>query len=476
MYQDLHPYCCTFQDCTTADRLYDSRHTWFAHELEAHHSSFQCVEGCSKRFQTEPDFEDHVKSSHSDLAAPAIYSALKRPSTKTSGLIEQTKCSLCGQRMTLRAMQKHLGHHQEQLALFALPANVVDTDEEEREFDELSPFESLNARGEEEEGQLTDLSDVSESEEMTSGLMDPSADGYNEFLDDEGVERPHEIPHGTEMRLFSGPHFPPLISDAVLLSASIQTKENERDVVARVAARDAYNDKREARNAAEESNRFIDEFKREYAFNEIDAENIQKELLVQVSLRRKKLEDDQLAEEEELNRLRNLYEKKKLEEYETLMREQVVKAAEELSQRVREIKDLKKTIRERPAQSRFTEDRVKVRVTPDESDYKGKGKAAGLTPHDPPQTSLQPTYLRISRDHLELDTLHYYDIPYELEVHDPKYIIILREMNKKETEVLFEHTRRLRSSLRLAVDERSLPARSRHRSRDRAFIGKKWNA
>jgi hypothetical protein len=30
-------------------------------------------------------------------------------------------------------------------------------------------------------------------------------------------------------------------------------------------------------------------------------------------------------------------------------------------------------------------------------------------------------------------------------VQDPSFVIILREMNQRETEVLFEHTRRLRS-------------------------------
>ncbi|KAF2792134.1 hypothetical protein K505DRAFT_338961 [Melanomma pulvis-pyrius CBS 109.77] len=33
-------------------------------------------------------------------------------------------CPLCNKGMTLRAMQKHLGHHQEQLALFGLPLNL----------------------------------------------------------------------------------------------------------------------------------------------------------------------------------------------------------------------------------------------------------------------------------------------------------------------------------------------------------------
>ncbi|KAF3050885.1 hypothetical protein E8E11_010759 [Didymella keratinophila] len=43
VYQDLRPYCCTYEDCTTADRLFDSRHAWFAHEIEAHYTDFQCV-------------------------------------------------------------------------------------------------------------------------------------------------------------------------------------------------------------------------------------------------------------------------------------------------------------------------------------------------------------------------------------------------------------------------------------------------
>lgn len=38
---------------------------------------------------------------------------------------------------------------------------------------------------------------------------------------------------------------------------------------------------------------------------------------------------------------------------------------------------------------------------------------------------------------------------------DPDYIIILREMDSKETEILFEHTRRLRSrTSRLLIEQR----------------------
>ncbi|KAF9700891.1 hypothetical protein EKO04_000315 [Ascochyta lentis] len=184
VYQDLHPYCCTFANCTTADKLYDSRHAWFAHELEAHHSSFQCVQGCSKVFRTESEFESHVRSKHEDLAAPAVYSALRRASARTPGLTEETVCKLFDKRMTLCAMQKHLGHHHEQLALFALPANLDDTEDnpDEDDQDSLLRFEEHREEGEDE---LTDTSDASETEELIQ-IFD---DQYGNLISPENLGR-----------------------------------------------------------------------------------------------------------------------------------------------------------------------------------------------------------------------------------------------------------------------------------------------
>jgi hypothetical protein len=76
------------------------------------------------------------------------------------------------------------------------------------------------------------------------------------------------------------------------------------------------------------------------------------------------------------------------------------------------------------------------------------------------QTTEQPTFPQINRKHLDVETLHYYDIPYEY-YKDPDYIIILREMNQREVDILFEHTRRLRSGL---LRRQSLSRR--HRSPD----------
>ncbi|KAF2633336.1 hypothetical protein BU25DRAFT_416571 [Macroventuria anomochaeta] len=69
----------------------------------------------------------------------------------------------------------------------------------------------------------------------------------------------------------------------------------------------------------------------------------------------------------------------------------------------------------------------------------------GVTPHNPLWMAPQPTYARIHKQYLDIEALHYYDISYHY-VADPNYIVVLREMSQKETEILFEHTRRLRSN------------------------------
>ena len=56
-----------------------------------------------------------------------------------------------------------------------------------------------------------------------------------------------------------------------------------------------------------------------------------------------------------------------------------------------------------------------------------------------------PVYPKIHRDYVEEATLEYYDIPYQVDENNGNFLILLLEMDKHETEVLFEHTRRLRA-------------------------------
>jgi hypothetical protein len=79
-----------------------------------------------------------VKAEHPNLTAPSVLSALKQASAKSAKLSDQAHCPLCHQGMTLKAMQKHLGRHQEQLALFVLPPNLDKTEVDPDDDDNIS--------------------------------------------------------------------------------------------------------------------------------------------------------------------------------------------------------------------------------------------------------------------------------------------------------------------------------------------------
>ncbi len=85
IFDDLQPYICTFQHCSTPDRLYDSRREWFHHVTA------------------------HLRCGHTGdakLVCPLCKSTLASP----------------------HLFEWHLARHLEELALFALPRNELNDD------------------------------------------------------------------------------------------------------------------------------------------------------------------------------------------------------------------------------------------------------------------------------------------------------------------------------------------------------------
>jgi hypothetical protein len=104
-----------------------------------------------------------------------------------------------------------------------------------------------------------------------------------------------------------------------------------------------------------------------------------------------------------------------------------------------------------------------------------------------------PTYIKISSEYLLPETLAYYDIPFEydrvglplltcsmlwhrikanlefLQQTDPSYFLILQELSKHQTDVLFEHTKRLRQGkLLIEAPKKNSPQYAWYRKRDRS--------
>nr|OQO22268.1 hypothetical protein B0A51_09325 [Rachicladosporium sp. CCFEE 5018] len=80
----------------------------------------------------------------------------------------------------------------------------------------------------------------------------------------------------------------------------------------------------------------------------------------------------------------------------------------------------------------------------------------------------QPVYAKIHRDYLSVETLRYYSIPYEYDPSDENYIIVLREMDKYETNILFDHTKALRAGRLLIEAPKNEKAYAFYRKRDRS--------
>jgi hypothetical protein len=83
VFRDIMPYVCIFADCSTPSRLYDSRREWYGHLTDS-----------------------HISLSNAD---------------------ELHECALCREAgFSTLSLERHLGRHLEELALFALPRSVGD--------------------------------------------------------------------------------------------------------------------------------------------------------------------------------------------------------------------------------------------------------------------------------------------------------------------------------------------------------------
>ena len=110
------------------DHLFASRQDWYRHELEAHRTTWQCISGCNTLFQHVHDYENHVSTTHPELASATVLAALKVTARKAGSATAQADCPFCTSSMTVQALKHHVGRHQEELALFALPSNLEEAD------------------------------------------------------------------------------------------------------------------------------------------------------------------------------------------------------------------------------------------------------------------------------------------------------------------------------------------------------------
>jgi hypothetical protein len=170
-------------------------------------------------------------------------------------------------------------------------------------------------------------------------------------------------------------------------------KQEEEAKDAQQRAVDAYNKKRdrEEREAKEERERIVYEYERKKSQDAEKAKRQLEELKMQL-----KLEEEKKKEQERL-------------EYEAFLQKQKAKDEEEKAKKKAQEEELERAMRDRLSQFGFQDNQIQALVHPERQ----KDLQQGMTPHNPLRIAPQPTYAKISRTHLDIETLHYYDIPYE---------------------------------------------------------------
>ena len=123
VFSDLQPYVCTFPDCPKGDELYGSQREWFDHEVQLHRREWYC-DVCLESFSQKTPFQEHIQAEHSELVTEGSFEAVI--SRCERAIVSGIVCPLCGIDLTFQTLEKHLGLHLQEIALFALPRPVPD--------------------------------------------------------------------------------------------------------------------------------------------------------------------------------------------------------------------------------------------------------------------------------------------------------------------------------------------------------------
>jgi hypothetical protein len=104
--------------------------------LQAHRKWWECIEGCNSVFRSLHAFHDHLANEHDVPTNNDRTIDLVRNCERQEAMSAEADCELCGVRLpTLTQLRRHLGKHQEELSLFALPSYMKEDDEEVDEDD-----------------------------------------------------------------------------------------------------------------------------------------------------------------------------------------------------------------------------------------------------------------------------------------------------------------------------------------------------
>ncbi|KAI0147030.1 hypothetical protein GGR57DRAFT_282123 [Xylariaceae sp. FL1272] len=173
---DLKPYNCIERDCIATNAEFTLRHDWLGHVLQYHWKSWHCPLSCTKTFNSPAELQNHFAESHPAAVPPDEISGVLDSSERKRAQATRTECPLCMEKLeSLKQYQKHVGRHQVDLALFALPP-IEDQDEFDGEdassLNSAGNLEIVSQTSDDENNNEGDISEDSDSEIISKMALD----------------------------------------------------------------------------------------------------------------------------------------------------------------------------------------------------------------------------------------------------------------------------------------------------------------
>ncbi|KAI0201301.1 hypothetical protein F4808DRAFT_133599 [Astrocystis sublimbata] len=461
--RDLRPYICLAEDCNTASEEYSRRHEWMNHMSQKHWKSWTCPYQCGLKSTSETGFRQHITRVHgmkSEMELDAINARCGRhlPISPSSPV----DCPLCPDTLeSIQQYQRHVGRHQVDLALFALPKIEDDGEELDEPNEDQATISTQSGSGSEVMGavsliELAEPFDGGPTVEVSKGLpeMQPSQGNKAEGRDGEWFDRSNDV--GIELKNEDSRGEPTPSQLAASLgeqelehqhqeeAAWKKELEKEAKLKAEIEAQKKADHKEVAADAtktAENTKNKADEVFKQQALEKDDARPERSESLEKAKDTVNRYEEQEEAGEAEARRLLKIYKNREAEN--------ALKEREEAEERDRQYKQ---RLQEHLLKSGLDEKEINAIIAGmkiEKPKPEEKEKEHPPLPLQPlPQIGCEerpwPTHTRMARRHLSLETLRIYDVDYIID-QDPEYVLIKRWVPEPEQDIFWSHTRALRN-------------------------------
>lgn len=122
--EDLRPYVCLHDGCSSQDIRYSTIDEWTAHIRASHGQAWRCLFGCNDTFLARMTFEEHMIAEHyaqfTSKELPTLTELCMKHTLDTS----ITQCPCCGETTeSADHFHHHLAKHLEDIAILSLMPN-----------------------------------------------------------------------------------------------------------------------------------------------------------------------------------------------------------------------------------------------------------------------------------------------------------------------------------------------------------------